>query len=244
MEFSPRARWGPRTVMPNVAHILPPDVAPDVLHTFLLRFQLEEVEYRLAEDAALSMDVRTRDALVQERQMILASIARVFPPFQPPPSAHASARQTLAQLELPSNDAVKSIVGNRGAGLRKLEKEHNVKVTFRSATPAWEPSSTPIMTVLGNSSDSVSAFIRRVQSMLGIDAPVDMRLSFDPSTPPWADDTVAGDDVEAAMNELMQEIREPKKSPEPDDLLRRFDVDLSVRDVSCVLLEPPPLGLC
>ena len=223
--------WGPRTVIPNVAHILPPDVSPDVLHTLLLRFQLEEVEYRLAEDAALSMDVRTRDALVQERQLIIESIARVFPPFHAP---HTNPRQTLAQLELPSNDAVKTIVGNRGAGLRKLEKEHNVKVTFRSATPAWEPSSTPIMTVLG-SADSVSAFMRRVQSMLGIDAPVD---SFNP---PWTD--VLGDDVETAMNELMQEIDDPTSQSEADDFLRRFDVDLAVRDISSVLLEPPPLGM-
>ena len=223
--------WGPRTVIPNVAHILPPDVSPDVLHTLLLRFQLEEVEYRLAEDAALSMDVRTRDALVQERQLIIESIARVFPPFHAP---HTNPRQTLAQLELPSNDAVKTIVGNRGAGLRKLEKEHNVKVTFRSATPAWEPSSTPIMTVLG-SADSVSAFMRRVQSMLGIDAPVD---SFNP---PWTD--ALGDDVETAMNELMQEIDDPTSQSEADDFLRRFDVDLAVRDISSVLLEPPPLGM-
>ena len=224
-----RAKWGPRTVTPNVAHILPPDLTPDVLHTFLLRFQLEEVEHRLAS----ACDVRSRDALVRERQQVLASISRVLPTFQ----ARSGATPALLQLELPSSDAVRTIVGRRGAGLRQLEREHGVSVSFRSSGPVWEPDGPPVMVVLGPSDSAVAAAARRVRSLLGLPCPDAA------DAPPWAEPTPP-EDVDAAVRELMLELHEPERSTVTEDpLLKRFDVDLSIKDISSVLLEPAPPGI-
>lgn len=272
------SKWsdrGTRTVIPNVAHILPPDLPPDVLQIFLLRFQLEEVEYKLSkleeEFVAVSSSdvsvvtgrglpdvVQARHALVQERQQIVASIERVFPVFRPPMSVRSSRRQVFRKIGLPSQSAITSVMGPKGTLVRDMEREFNVKISFRSV-PDWELEGDDDMLtvfVVGACDNDVDQCERRIlkaiEATRDVDDGLEMKLSFVPvaNDRPWMSAMIheVEDDVAGALDDLMREINDgvadaDDESHERHELLSRFAVDLGMRDVSSVILEPTPLGV-
>ena len=269
-----KSKWSERntrTVIPNVAHILPPDLPPNLIQIFLLRFQLEEVEYKLSRlddesgnvyDSDLfgsdntSNIVKARDSLIKERQQILASIEKVFPIFKPPISFKMFSKQAVRRITLTSDDVIRKIMGLKGSLLNDLERDYKVKISFE--TPNDEERK-PAMVIIGNRKDDVENCHRRVKSMLETwgepvnDEEVRMVLSFDPEEdiPPWnqVKANTSGEEVETAVNELMRELYEQKTNddaPEAEEIrqiFQNFEIDLTYKDISAVLREPTPLGL-
>jgi hypothetical protein len=275
--------------MPNVACILPPDLTPDVLHAFLLRFQLEEVEYKLAnletehtnvnftDNPFASMsseskftpppDVRARDTLFQERRQVLASIDRMYPIFRPPLSLGISLKKSVKKLPLSSEKAISTIVGIRGTTVKSIEKDFNVKISFRGSSISYDPDhptdEQPHILIIGTKEGDVMRCYTKLRQMIEVDddpppPPDDSAyhlLSFDPTEEvyPWA----SGDappqakqsdrEVDHAVEDLMKELKHgSRETPDGEalgehELWDRFEtVDLAVRDVSIMIAEPPP----
>lgn len=155
--------WSPpdeRTVIDNVACILPPNLKQDMVHYFLLRFQLEEdkhylqnlteetkyVKYYDSESSELTdtkiripPDVRIRYKLVQERAKIIESIQQVYPPFifiddYFMPSLEYC--QEVKEIYLNTNDQISIIIGNDGENIKKIEQQFNVNITLSDVPPS------------------------------------------------------------------------------------------------------------
>jgi hypothetical protein len=232
-----RSRWGPpgkRTIIPNVACILPPDLPPDILHAFLLRFQFEEVEYKLshleseqknvnfAENPLAesrfspSPDVRARNSLVQERRQVMTSIDRIYPIFQPPLPLRLSLTKSVKKLILPSEKAIGAVVGARGTTVKMLEKEFGVKISLRGSSAAYELDEQPHVLIIGNKDDDVDRCHRKLTGMLEITeaeaeaAPDDhLMLRFDPKDDilPWGGPSAAADELsDGQVDHAMQEL--------------------------------------
>jgi hypothetical protein len=287
-----RSRWSPpdkRTLIPNVACILPPDLTPDILHAFLLRFQLEEVEYKLANLEAehvnvnftenplsrfdsesrfsVPPDVRARDALCQERRQVLASIDRMYPIFRPPVSLGLSVKKCVKKLPIPSEKAIGSVVGNRGATVKSLEKEFNVRISFRGSSIAYDPDrpseEQPHILIIGTKEEDADRCFKKLSQIINSepapiapdDTPYEL-LRFDPAEEvhPWGAvepvaALIADSEVDHAVEDLMKELRHGGRSAEESEsaaraaVWRKFEaVDLTLRDVSIVVAEPPPPG--
>lgn len=189
-----KSRWdagGAKTVIPNVACILPPDLKPDLLHAYLLRFQFEEVQYKLShlEDEQRNVnfgenlmsnftldnklqvtpDVRARDALVQERRQITESIEKVYPVFRAPFAIRASLTKSVKRVDVPSIKLLGVILGPRAAMLRQIEKEFNVKISVRGAARDDENSSSGErnhLLIIGNTDDEVERCCRRINAII------------------------------------------------------------------------------
>jgi hypothetical protein len=232
-----RSRWGPpgkRTIIPNVASILPPDLTPDILQAFLLRFQFEEVEYKLshlefeqknvnfAENPlaesrfAAPPDVRARNLLLQERRQILTSIDRVYPIFRPPLPLRLSLKKCLKKLVLSSEKAIGAVVGARGTTVKMLEKDFGVKISFRGPSAAYEVDEQPHLLIIGNKDEDVDRCHKKLTAMLQI-ADVDdeqppgdyLTLKFDPNddVPPWGRPAFATEDVsERQVDNAMRQL--------------------------------------
>lgn len=194
MEFSAKrqrtSKWSQpnqRTIIPDVAHILPPDLTPDILHTFLLRFQLEEVEYKLssideelenmkfydssfklsAQKNRISEEVRAKDILLQERQQIIASIEKMYPIF----NGYMSNKQFTRQIDLPSASAISQIMGTKGGTIKEFEKDYNVKISFRGAGVSYEYESegtdnSAFILIMGDNEKSVEKCHKRLLGIL------------------------------------------------------------------------------
>lgn len=183
-----------KTVMPNIACILPPDLAPEALHAFLLRFQLEEVEYKLShledekgnvnygENALLNVDnklqlppdVIARDMLVSERRRIIESIEEIFPPFRPPLSILLTLQKAVRRMELKSPQQFNLILGPRAQTLKGLERDYNVHISIR-ASPVKKDENPEEKTdfghviVIGNNDDDVDRCMQKIESILEIE---------------------------------------------------------------------------
>jgi hypothetical protein len=285
-----RSRWGPpdqRTIIPNVACILPPDLTPDILHAFLLRFQLEEVEYKFSNLEAecpnvnfaenpfseskfsAPPDVRARDQLCQERRQVLASIDRMYPIFRPPLSLGISLKKCVRKLILPSEKAIGDVVGIRGQTVKGIEKDFNVKLSFRGSSVIYDPDrpteEQPHILIIGTKEADVERCYKKLKQMIEVGeeetlAVVDQEfqlLRFDPTEEvyPWATgetelvEKQSDREVDNAVQNLMKELslggREAADGETEGQrwLWERFEsVDLSVRDISVVITEPAPPG--
>lgn len=183
-----------KTVIPNIACILPPDLSPEVLHACLLRFQLEEVEYKLThlEDEkgnvnygesnvlpadnkiVLPPDVIARDALVSERRRIIESIEEIFPAFRPPLSILLTLQKAVRRMDLRSPQQFNLILGPRAQTLKGLERDYNVHISIR-ASPLKKDEDPEEKTdyghviVIGNNDDDVERCMEKIQSIIQID---------------------------------------------------------------------------
>jgi len=149
-----RSKWGPnepKTVMNNIAHILPSNLSPDILHSLLLRFQFEEVQYKLEHleeevpnvylndsgfydnKSAVPIDVRVRDSLVNERRQVIDAIERVFPAFRAPLSIRLTSTKIVKKITVQSSSIFGKIVGRRGTTLASLEQNNKVRISLRTA---------------------------------------------------------------------------------------------------------------
>ncbi|OHT00877.1 hypothetical protein TRFO_32350 [Tritrichomonas foetus] len=281
-----------KTVIPNVACILPPDLSPDILHTYLLRFQLEEVEYKInhleeehpnvlygenlltnfTQDNKLQLtpDVRARDSLVSERRQIIASIEKIFPAFRAPLSILLSLQKSIKKINFTEENHFVIILGPRANTLRALEKEFNVRMSIRgpkkNSDNPNEVTDFGHVLIIGNNDDEVGRCASKVELLIKSDENYDdfnhdvdvnsYSLSFDPAveTVPWEDVQPTNyefstDRYVNAVDDLIKEINNNDKLAEDDEtperraLFERFAVDLSRRDISCLLREAPPPGL-
>ena len=161
MKFNQRikkTKWGPpnqKTIMNNISNILPSNLSPDILHSLLLRFQFEEIQYKLEhldeefknicyEDNNLinqnsenrshfPITVKARDILIQERRQIVDSIEKVFPAFRLPFSMRISSNKTVKRIDLPNFKCISKIIGRKCSNLNNLEQNNRVKISLRSS---------------------------------------------------------------------------------------------------------------
>lgn len=183
-----------KTVMPNVACILPPHLGAEVLHALLLRFQLEEVEYKLThledeknnvnygENAFLSVDnklqlppdVIARDTLVSERRRIIESIEEIFPAFRPPLSILLTLQKAVRRMDLTSPQQFNLILGPRAQTLKGLERDYNVHISIR-ASPLKKDENPEEKTdfghviVIGNNEDDVERCMKKIETIITIE---------------------------------------------------------------------------
>ena len=277
-----------RTIMPNVACILPPDLSPDILHAFLCRFQFEEVQYKIANieeefqnvlfgepamsklsdsKLVISPDVRARDNLVSERRTIIESIEKIFPAFRAPFSVMLSLQKSVKKLELTAKDDCMVILGPQARTLRALEKDYNVKISIRGPDSQTEEEGKQNnfghVMVIGNNDDDVTRCINKISSMLQAgdfdqeEKVVDVdsySLSFNPfeDTVPWEVIDTANTNEQrfgTAISELIKDIDNNDNAGDNDEtparkaIFERFSIDLSRKDVSCLLREANPPGL-
>lgn len=276
-----------KTVMPNVPMILPPDLKEDVLHSILLRIQLEIIEYQMnnlddekeninygesplkAIDNKLQLpaDVRARDTLVSERQRIIESIETINPAFRPPPSILLSRQKSIKSLQLTSPDHYKQILGARAAQLKQLEKEFNVKITLRPKPrqPDDDDDSNDYgyVLVIGNNDEDVNGCINKIETIVNTTEEAipdeeiivnidEYSLSIDPTkeSHPWEDLYTQKDIVRSkieVISDIFSEINRSGEEREVEslqrqELLRPFQLDLSIQDISCALQEEQPPG--
>lgn len=180
-----------KTVMPNIACILPPDLDPEALHAFLLRFQLEEVEYKLShledeksnvnygENSLLSVDnklqlppdVIARDNLVSERRRTIESIEEIFPAFRPPLSILLTLQKAVRRMDLTSPQQFSLILGPRAQTLKGLERDYNVHISIRASLlkkdeNPEEKTDYGHVIVIGNNEDDVARCMEKIESIL------------------------------------------------------------------------------
>lgn len=149
--------WSPRderTVIDNVAFILPPNLDQDLVHYYLLRFQLEEGQHYLQNLTDESKyvkyydnefsdgpetkhryppDVRIRYKLIQERSKIIESILKVYPPFIYTGdnfTPNLEFCQEAKEIYLNTSEQISIIVGDDGQNIRNIEQEFNVKISL------------------------------------------------------------------------------------------------------------------
>ncbi|EAY02832.1 hypothetical protein TVAG_293000 [Trichomonas vaginalis G3] len=292
-----KSKWGPedeKTVMSNVANILPPNLPPDVLNAFLLRFQLEEVQYKMNhlqeerknilygetlinnmnpdQRGFIHPDVRARDALVKERSQILNAIEKIFPVFRPPLSLKFAVNQTVKALKLPSQHAISVIMGNRCSTMNGLEQSFRVKISLRpSMRQANGEETDSYILIIGNNSDDVdrcyNECTRMIESSQGrmnnMSEEDEIKIDTDSLTvsfntkevlPPWTDfsnKTISNfnqnDEVNGDIDAILKGETGAFGSNNDDILslpeLERYAKDVTVHDLSSVLIEPPPPGL-
>lgn len=186
-----KSKWGPmeKTIMPNVSHIIPSYIEGDQLHSFLLRFQMEEVQYKLnhieeelkyvnpnsqtmitlGNDLRnqIPAEVKARDALVQERRQIVESIERVFPAYRPPISVRYNSNKAVKRIELNSK-LVGLIIGMQGSNIMKLERDFKVRLSFRKNNESngdSDSSSTTIF-IIGTSESDVDRCYKKLEQMI------------------------------------------------------------------------------
>ena len=201
-----KSKWSApksRTVMPNVACMLPPDLHPDVLRAFLLRFQLGELEYKmnnLEEEmtninfgesiitqtelrAQVTPDVRARDTLVKERREIADSIERMYPAFCPPLSYRFSMSKSVKRFDLASSRYIGTILGIKGHNLTSLEHDFNVKISIRGPQnfvgQVEDPDATSYILIIGNNDNDVNRCYKRVEELIRTDAGYPGQNAFD-----------------------------------------------------------------
>lgn len=193
IQRSRKSKWDTtttKTVIPNIACILPPDLKPDLLHAYLLRFQFEEVQYKITHlddeqknvnfgenlmsnftlDNKLQVtpDVRARDSLVQERRQITESIEKIYPIFRPPFSIRMSLTKSVKRVEVPSIKLLGVILGPRAVMLRQIEKDFNVKISVRGAVNQDEsnPDERNHLLIIGNTDDEVERCCKKINSII------------------------------------------------------------------------------
>ncbi|KAH0793348.1 splicing factor 1 [Histomonas meleagridis] len=181
-----------KTVIPNVACILPPDLKSDLLHAYLLRFQFEEVQYKIKnlEDETknvnfgenlmnnftldnklqVTADVRARDSLVQERRQITESIEKVYPIFRAPLSLLVSITKSVKRVEIPSYKLLGVILGPRATMLRQIEKDFNVRISVRGPSNTTDDNAPPEerghLLIIGNTEDEVTRCAKKINSII------------------------------------------------------------------------------
>lgn len=188
-----KSNWSPpdqRTVIPNIACILPPNLSPDILHAFLLRFQLEEIQYKLdyldeeipninfgespmiqqTFRAQVTPDVRARDTLVKERRQVVDSIERMFPVYHLPLSFVFSMSKSVKRIDLTSAHYIGTILGQKGSNLTALERDYNVKISLRGPTTfagqIEDPDQTSYVLVIGDNDNDVNRCCRQIEELI------------------------------------------------------------------------------
>lgn len=138
-----------RTVIDNVACILPSDLKLETLRPLLMRFRLEEIHYlfdnvndetknilfyenenikNIDKKLARPPSVRARYLLAQEQSQIIESIRQIYPQFQLiyyEDMTDQIAR--IKELYVISTEQLYFIMGDNGENLKRIEQEYNIR---------------------------------------------------------------------------------------------------------------------
>lgn len=185
-----------RTVINNVACILPPNLSQDVVHNLLLRFQLEENKHYLQnltdetkyvkyydelDDASETKpkfppDARIRNKLVQERSKIIESIRNVYPPYIYLNDNYAPSLECCEEIKemyLNTSDQFTTIIGDDGKNIKKIEQQFDVNITITDVPISMKNSPNSIykdslyrLLIKGNSKENISECFQHIQNII------------------------------------------------------------------------------
>jgi len=149
------SRRGERVNVMNVPCVIPPGVKYPLMHSILLRAELEEIQNRLANinsesncvveyegkgsdyrfdmrrGKGESSSVRARDILFQKRKNLIDSIDKLYPAFRIPASLRIAFTKCTRKFYLESPNMIGLILGPRGESLKQLESQYHAKISIR-----------------------------------------------------------------------------------------------------------------
>lgn len=146
------AKWsepGEHTNIRNVPCILPPGIPEPLLTAILLRAKYEEIQDVLANLEREATNVltwskepvlresntqtmkRARDSLFKERRNVISEIDSIYPVFRIPASTRIAYTKCTRKFMISNPNMIGFILGPRGASLRDLEAEFEVRISIR-----------------------------------------------------------------------------------------------------------------
>ena len=189
-----KSKWSQgdeRTVMSNVANIISPNLSPEILHAFLLRFQFEEVQYKLdhvneeipnilyGESTIISQnldqrsvvppEVRARDALVSERRQIIEEIEKIYPAFVPPLPIRFSVNKPVRKCIVPNSHCISAIMGTRCSILFGLEQSYKVRISLRPKQSDAKGEEESYVLIIGNNIEDVDRCYDQIQKIIEVE---------------------------------------------------------------------------
>lgn len=146
------AKWsepGEHTNIHNVPCVLPPRLPEPLLTAILLRAKYEEIQDLLANLEREANNVlawsseppsresnsqtmkRARDSLFKERRNVISEIDSIYPVFRIPASTRIAYTKCTRKFMIANPNMIGFILGPRGASLRDLEAEFEVRISIR-----------------------------------------------------------------------------------------------------------------
>ena len=181
-----KSKWGPpeeKFIMSNVANIISPNLRPEFLHAALLRFQFEEIQYKMdhlydevpnilygdnsnENRSQIPLEVRARDALINERRQVLDEIEKIYPAFELPPSIKFSVNKPVKKIVLPNQQSINLLMGTKCTNLSTLEQNYHVRISLRLQVPKEGGETESYALLIGNNKDDVNRCYHSIQKLI------------------------------------------------------------------------------